>query len=165
MATTAVVAIVGAAGYGLKLRNDNRSLAQQESLLAGQLEQSNRDRDDALRRADLLAGENESLHQATRDLARLRAKLASARDQQSKAASPLASAIPESMPATTVQVKLDARFVSLSDDQMQTLGIPWTPDADGGGHSQLTADQFLEASNALEKINVITAACSMSVRN
>jgi RNA polymerase sigma factor (sigma-70 family) len=162
LATTAVVAIVGSAGYALKLRSDLLSLSQQESLLAAQLEQSNRDRDDALRRAGLLAGENESLHQATRDLARLQAKLALSRAQESNAAPHVTATIPETPSDTNVQVQLNARFASLSDDQLQTLGIQWTTDADGGGHGQLSVDQYLEASNALAKVNVTTAACGMS---
>jgi RNA polymerase sigma factor (sigma-70 family) len=163
LATTAFVAAVGAGLYAFHLRNEIRSLQQQESLLTRQLAQSQRERDDALNHAALLQQQSQTFQQGLRDLARLRAEVSRLRAiPPSIASTPSTTPPPQKSPDTNVQVRLDSKFVSLPDDALKSLGIQWTPDTEGGGHGLLTADQLKETSQALKKtddIYMIAAPC------
>jgi RNA polymerase sigma factor (sigma-70 family) len=145
LVTATFVAAVGAALYAFHLQNEIRSLRQRESLLTRQLEQAQRDRDESLNRAALLARESQTFQQKLKDLAGLRAEVARLRATPSSTASTA-----QTPPATNVQMLLEAKFVSLPDNTLDSLGIQWTPDAEGGGHGLLTAEQLQEISQALE---------------
>jgi RNA polymerase sigma factor (sigma-70 family) len=164
LVTTALVTTVGATLYALHLRSEIRSLQHRESLLTSQLDESQRERDDAVSRADLLQMQNQSFQQGVRDLARLRAEVSRLRAITPSTASTLstAAASPPLETATNmpIQVTLDAKFVSLSDDVLKSLQIQWTPDPDGGSHGLLTAEQLQGISDALtnnDDIHVIAA--------
>ncbi|HEY3914581.1 MAG TPA: sigma-70 family RNA polymerase sigma factor [Verrucomicrobiae bacterium] len=147
LVTTALVTTVGAALYALHLRSEIRSLQQRESLLTSQLDESQRERDEAVSRAALLQMQSESFQQGSRDLARLRAEVSRLRVITPSTAS-TASATPPSQQWTNmpIQVNIEAKFVSLSDDALKSLQIQWTPDPEGGSHGFLTAD-LLEGIN------------------
>jgi RNA polymerase sigma factor (sigma-70 family) len=151
VAITAVAAAVGTALYAFHLQNEIRSFRQRESLLTRQLEQTGRDRDDALNRAALLERECQTFQKGLRDLAGLRAEVTRLRSMPSSPASrPATASTEKTSPATNVQVLLEAKFISLPDNALDSLGIQWTPDAEGGGHGLLTADQLQEISQALK---------------
>jgi RNA polymerase sigma factor (sigma-70 family) len=157
LVATAFVAVVATALYALHLHSQIRSLRQRDSLLARQLEQFQRERDDALDRAALLEKQSQSFEQGRRDLARLRAEVSRWRAMPTSPAS--VPAIPQT-PATNFQVLLQAKFVSLPDDTLKSMGIQWTPDPEGGSHGLLTAEQLQAITQAFtndDDIDVIAA--------
>src|SRR5438093_2734173 len=74
--TASIVAAVGTGIYEAHqvstLHSQVRSLQQQQSLMAGQIQQLRRERDDASNRLRLLAGENAALKSESVELAGLR---------------------------------------------------------------------------------------------
>lgn len=161
LATAGLALVIGMAFYGFHWRSEIGLLHQQQSALTGQLEQARHDRDEALKRVAFQEGENNRFEAGTHELARLRAEVARLREQKLKALSVSNAPVEETTSVTNVQVKLDMAIVSVSQEELQSLGIQWTPDTDGGGHGLLTADQLLEASNALQQINTLVSRMSM----
>jgi RNA polymerase sigma factor (sigma-70 family) len=163
LATTALAAIVGAALYALHLQQEVRSLQGRASQLARQLEQSQSERDDALKHAAFLELQNQMFQQGVRDLARLRGEVARLRALPPSTAAAVAAppaAPPPEIKHDPPQVTIDAKFVSLPDDALKSLGIQWTPDSKGGGHSLLTAEQLQAVQQVLtnnEEIEVLAA--------
>jgi RNA polymerase sigma factor (sigma-70 family) len=163
LVTTALVTAVGAALYALHLSNEIRSLQQRESLLASQLDESQRERDDAINRADLLQAQIESFKQGMQERGRLRAEISRLRAMTPSIASTLSTASATPPPQTwtkmPIQVTIEAKFVSLSDDVLKSLKIQWTPDPEGGSHGLITAEQLQGISQALtnnDDIHVIS---------
>jgi RNA polymerase sigma factor (sigma-70 family) len=146
-ATMAIGSVAAVTVYVLCLQGEIHSLRQQLSALTAQLEQANRDRDDASNRAAELAKQNEAFRN-NNELAKLRAELSRLRDQASNAPLPAVSTIPYTPLDTNVQVEIVAKIASLDDAEFQALGLQWTPDADGFNYSQLTADQYVSVTNA-----------------
>lgn len=161
LATAGVAAMIGMGFYAFQLRSEIDLLRQQQSALSAQLEQARRDRDDALRRLAFQAQANDKYQAGSHELARLRAEVARLREQKLKALSVSNAPVEETTSVTNVQVKLDMAIVSVSPEELQSLGIQWTPDTDGGGHGLLTADQRLEANNALQQVNTLVSRMSM----
>ncbi len=93
LVTTALVTTVGAALYALHLRSEIRSLQHRESLLTSQLDESQREREDAVSRAALLQMQSQSFQQGGRDLARLRAKVSRLRAITTSTASTLFNSV------------------------------------------------------------------------
>jgi RNA polymerase sigma factor (sigma-70 family) len=163
LVTTALVTTVGAALYSLHLRSEIRSLQRRESLLTSQLDESQRERDDAVSRAALLQMQSQSFQQGGRDLARLRAEVSRLRAITPSTASTLSTASATPPPQTwtnmPIQVIIEAEFVSLSDDVLKSLQIQWTPGPEGGRHGLITAEQLQGIRQALtnnDDIHVIS---------
>ena len=125
--TGLVAAIAGTGIYIVRLRGQSSLLQQQQAALARQINQLDRERDDATKRLAEMQLLNEQLSSNT-ELLRLRGEVAQLR-QSSTQATPV---IP--VPAKTnrpVTVRIGTKLVTLPTADLEMLGINWVPGAQG----------------------------------
>ncbi len=151
---------IGTGIYAVHLQSQIRSLQQQQTSLAAQVEQLSRERDDTKNQLAALQQENQQLNANEMELLKLRGEVTRLRRQQNvppKVAQPETNSLPD---ARKIQILLTSQIVSLPAEDLQILGIGWTSDAHGNKSGVLTEQQFKTISEALRgasDVNLVSA--------
>jgi RNA polymerase sigma factor (sigma-70 family) len=151
--TTAVIAAVGTLIYALQQQNQIRSLQQQQASLTSQVEELNRQRDDAAAQLAALQSKNDQLRRDAEDVLRLRAEVTQLRRQPvTRVAAPAPAALAATNSVTKAsqpQIHITARFVTVPTEAMKSLGV-WSPNPQGGSVGLMRAQQFKDVREALQ---------------
>ena len=147
---TTLAAAIGLALYAFYLGKEIRSLRLQQSLLAGQVEELSRTRDDLMNKIASYQTESERLRRDANDVLRLRSEVTRLRQQQKFPQLAAQSETNSPTIAEDVQILTTAKFVSMPTEDMKTLGVAWVPSVEGGKSGVLTEEQFKALTEAMQ---------------
>jgi len=155
-ATTATIAAAGAIIYAAHLNSQLRLLQAQNASLAGQIQRLQQQLSDANSQISSLNDQIASSDRNADELLRLRAEVTQLHRNESL---PQAIAThPPKAPGPLVQIHLKTRFYSIPDGDLQSMGIAWTADSQGGQMGYLGEPQLkniLEAMRGASDITVL----------
>ncbi|MGA2029834.1 MAG: hypothetical protein ABSG87_07155 [Verrucomicrobiota bacterium] len=146
---TAVV--VGIGIYAVHLQSQIGSLQQEQMSLNQQIAQLSLKRDDAKNQLAMLQQENEQLRGNEMELLRLRGEVTRFRQEQ--------NVLPEALQTTNntniapIEIHTKARMILIPADDLQSLNIGWTSDAQGNRTGLIDEQQFEVIREALQEAN------------
>jgi RNA polymerase sigma factor (sigma-70 family) len=143
-------AAIGSGICSVHLQKQIGTLQQQQTSLNQQIQQLSQERDDAKNQLAAAQQENEQSNANETELLRLRGEVTRLRHQQNvlpQAAQPKTNSLPN---VEKIQILLTSQFVSLPTEDLQSLGIVWKSDAQGGKTGLLTKQQFKVIHEALQ---------------
>jgi RNA polymerase sigma factor (sigma-70 family) len=126
-----------------KLRAKNESLTQQ-------LAQLQADNENLSNRPVLAASSKSLSDEQMNELLKLRGEVTRLRQQQNTPPKTVQSKTSRLPDAEIIQIHLKARFVSFPTDALQSLGVSWSSDTQGGKTGLLTEQQFKIINQALQ---------------
>ncbi|HEY1661354.1 MAG TPA: sigma-70 family RNA polymerase sigma factor [Verrucomicrobiae bacterium] len=150
-ATTAVATAVGLTVYALHLQKQNDALQRQQAAFTGQLQQLQLQLNDASNEMSSLTDENASLKTNSDELLRLRAEVT----QLHQGDKPPASSVPQPHDPQ-LQIFIQSGFYFVPDSDLQSMGIQWTIDPQGGQIGYLDAPQLKDIHEALNGASDVT---------
>jgi len=148
LALSALV-VAGAATAFVLLNQAQKNLRAENELLRQQIAQLQTDNESFSNRLAAAANSKSHSDEQLNELLKLRGEVTRLRQQNvpPKAAQSKTSSLPE---AESIQIHLRTRFVSLSTEDLQILGIRWTTDAQGSRTGLLTEQQLKIINEALQ---------------
>jgi len=153
-------AAIGTGIYAFHLRSQIGSLQEEQTLLNGQIELLNRERDAATNRLAALQQENDQLRANESELLALRSEVTRLRQRRNVLPTVTQSETTNMSAEEKISIRLRTKFVSLPAEDLQALGVSWISDSRGGRTGLLTEQQFKIISEALQgagDVNLISA--------
>ena len=148
-------AAIGGGIYSVHVQRQIGALEQQQMSLNRQIAESSQELDEATNQLAAAREENQQLHANDNELLKLRAEVTQLRQQ---------SALPEMTQSETKRpprretlgVRVGTKFVLFPAADLQSLGIEWTPGANGDRFGLLTEGQFKLINEAIAGASDVT---------